>query len=100
MELNNTDKLIKEFEVNLKKDLQELLIKKGHVDSGDLLKSIQVTYKSNSNGKFHLELTANEYIKYLDKDNFLKDYLKKATDTFIKKLATEITKDIANSLTF
>ena len=98
MELTKTEKLIKEFEVNLKKNLQALLIKEGHVDTGNLLKSISVITKKDSSGNFKIELSALDYIKYLDKDSMLPKYLKIQIDIFTKKLSEEISKDILNSI--
>ncbi len=71
----------------IESDLKSLINQK-HKGDGKLSSSVKVTF---SNGEIKIE--ANEYIKYLDKGNFLKDFTEKIMKELEKGILEAIVKD-------
>ncbi len=87
------NRIAREWEQSLKEEI----VKDRHIDSGDLLRSIRVSFKEN-NGSYDIKIQALEYIKYLDDGEFLTDWLKKKRVELKKILPKLIKQDIINQL--
>ncbi len=84
---NKLEELSKRFE----EDLKSLVAP--HNKSGHLSNSIEVTFKKSNSG-YEINISALEYIKYLEGgkllDNFLKDKTKELKDEITKTIKKDI----------
>ena len=97
METNETDISLRSLPEKFKSDLIVALNAKGHNKSGKLSSSISFSLKKEGD-KTLIELYCMEYIKYLEKGNFLKNFLEKKQKEIKEVLTKAAKKDILNFL--
>jgi hypothetical protein len=85
-----------ELKNELEKALQQKLKSRNHIESGSLYNSISFSVTDTQDGP-KVELSANDYIQYLDKGNFLKDFF--ASDAFLGPYGKYISSYISNTIT-
>jgi hypothetical protein len=85
-----------ELKNELEKALQQKLKSRGHIESGSLYNSINFTVKDTQDGP-KVELEANDYIQFLDKGKFLKEFF--ASDAFLGPYGKYISSYISNTIT-
>lgn len=86
----------KELENKLELALQGVLKSRKHIESGDLYNSIKFTVTDTVDGP-KVELTANDYIKYLDKGKLLSDFF--ASNAFLGPYGEYMSTWISNTIT-
>lgn len=82
---------------DLARDLQERLVAKDHVVTGNLKRSVDITIDAN-NGSYDLNLSWLFYGEFLEKGEFISDFLADATDTLANELPQYITQQIIDDL--
>lgn len=101
MELNKIIPRLELFSKNAETDLKSIIVQKGHKGSGKLLDSIKVSVRQVGDN-FNMSIEANEYIKFLDNGNLLKDFkieLTKKLKVVLKEEVSKLVKeDIYNKL--
>lgn len=85
-----------ELQNELDKALQQKLKSRNHIESGSLYNSINFTVTETADGP-KVQLQANDYIQYLDKGKFLKDFFE--SDAFLGPYSRFMASYISNTIT-
>lgn len=89
--LTNTERKLNELSDKFKKDLIDALAP--HRKSGKLEQSIELKFKKTTNG-YEMDLSALEYIKFIDEGRLLKNFIKEKTSELKKELLKPMKKDM------
>jgi len=93
--LENTEKELKALAPKLESYLKSMIQARGLVDSGNLLKSISVSFVDKG-GSLELSVEAADYIKYVDDGKLLEDFLNYAKTEISETIVKSAQKDLIN----
>jgi hypothetical protein len=93
MKFPNTQKQADKYARSIERQLKAFIKERDHIDTGSLYNSIKVNINFND-GDIDIEMIANDYLVYLDKGDFIREFLSDKLTNLPQEITDAIAEDI------